>query len=113
MPTAPSAEPSRPAPRSLPLILAAVVGFAAGDALRPPERQATARLAVAAIDAYRTALSPRLAATGLVRCRFTPSCSAYGREAIARYGSPRGFALAIGRIIRCHPWAKGEEDPVP
>jgi putative membrane protein insertion efficiency factor len=115
MPTAPSAEPSGRPPRASlgPLILAAAIGFLAGDALRPPDRQVIARVAVAAIDGYRSAVSPRLAATGLVRCRFTPSCSAYGREAIARYGSPKGFALTAGRILRCHPWAKGGEDPVP
>jgi putative membrane protein insertion efficiency factor len=114
MPTAPSAEPRRgPRASLLPPILAAVLGFAAGDALRPPDRQALARLAVASIDAYRSAVSPRLAATGVVRCRFTPSCSAYGREAVARYGSPKGFALTLGRIVRCHPWAEGGADPVP
>ncbi len=115
MPTVPSAEAPRPARRAsfgLP-ILAAALGFAAGDALRPAERQTISRFAVASIDVYRSALSPRLASTGLVRCRFTPSCSAYGREAIARYGSPKGFALATGRILRCHPWAEGGADPVP
>jgi putative membrane protein insertion efficiency factor len=103
----------RPRASLAPLILAALLGFAAGDALRPPDRQAIARLAVASIDAYRSGVSPRIAATGIVRCRFTPSCSAYGREAIARYGSPRGFALTAGRILRCHPWAEGGADPVP
>lgn len=115
MPTAPNAESPRPAPRAslAPMILAAVLGFFAGDALRPPERQTISRLAVASIDVYRRALSPGLTSTGLVRCRFTPTCSAYGREAIVRYGSPRGFALAAGRILRCHPWAQGGADPVP
>jgi uncharacterized protein len=75
--------------------------------------QFAARAAVAAIDVYRETVSPMLARTGIVRCRFEPTCSAYGREAIARYGSPRGFALAAGRILRCHPWAKGGADPVP
>ncbi len=115
MPTAPSPEPGRRSARAslVPPILAALLGLLVGDALRPPDRQLTARLAVAAIDAYRSAVSPRLAATGIVRCRFTPTCSAYGREAIARYGSPRGFALTLGRIVRCHPWARGGADPVP
>jgi putative membrane protein insertion efficiency factor len=115
MPTAPSAELPRGDRRAslAPFVFAALIGAAVGDALRPPELQLTARAAVAAIDAYRATLSPRLGATGLVRCRFTPTCSVYGREAIARYGSPKGFALAAGRIARCHPWAKGGDDPVP
>lgn len=94
-------------------VLAALLGFAVGDALRPAPEQLGARAAVAAIDLYRATISPALSRSGIVRCRFEPSCSAYGREAIRRYGSPRGFALAAGRILRCHPWAKGGSDPVP
>lgn len=94
-------------------VLAALLGFGIGDALRPADEQASARLALGAIDAYRTTVSPILANSGLVHCRFEPTCSAYGREAIARYGSPRGFVLATGRVLRCHPWAKGGVDPVP
>ena len=94
-------------------VLAALLGLAVGDSLRPPPEQNGARLAVAAIDVYRVTISPLLGRTGVVRCRFEPTCSAYGREAIVRYGSPRGFALAAGRILRCHPWAKGGSDPVP
>ncbi|HMF10351.1 MAG TPA: membrane protein insertion efficiency factor YidD, partial [Thermoanaerobaculia bacterium] len=48
-----------------------------------------------------------------VACRFQPTCSAYGREAIARYGIPRGAWLAAARVLRCHPFAKGGADPVP
>jgi putative membrane protein insertion efficiency factor len=94
-------------------VLAAVLGLAVGDALRPVSEQASARLAVAAIDGYRATVSPLLARSGVVRCRFEPTCSEYGREAIARYGFPRGFALATGRVLRCNPWAKGGKDPVP
>jgi putative membrane protein insertion efficiency factor len=94
-------------------ILAALLGFCIGDALRPVADQFGARTAVAAIDLYRATVSPALARSGIVRCRFEPTCSVYGREAILRYGSPRGFALAAGRILRCHPWAAGGADPVP
>jgi len=94
-------------------ILAALVGLAVGDSLRPASEQQSVRLALGTIDAYRATVSPVLARTGVVHCHFEPSCSAYGREAIARYGSPRGFALAAGRLLRCHPWAKGGHDPVP
>ena len=93
--------------------LAALLGLAAGDALRSPSEQTGARLAVGAIDLYRAAISPVLARTGVLACRFDPTCSAYGREAIRRYGAPRGFALAAERILRCHPWARGGYDPVP
>ena|SRR5512143_2280745 len=94
-------------------VAAAVVGLAAGDALKPPPDQVTARFALAAIDAYRATLSPFFDRTGLVHCRFHPTCSAYGREVIRRYGVARGSALAAGRIVRCNPFSKGGEDPVP
>jgi uncharacterized protein len=96
-----------------PLVFAALVGLAAGDALKPPSDQALARLAIGAIDAYRGTLSPAIARTGLARCLFEPTCSTYGREAIRRYGLPRGGWLAAGRILRCNPWSKGGADPVP
>ncbi len=94
-------------------VLAALLGIAVGDALRPVPGQFSTRLAIRAIDLYRATVSPALARSGIVHCRFEPTCSAYGREAIARYGSPRGFALTAGRILRCHPWARGGKDPVP
>ena len=96
-----------------PLLLAALLGFATGDSMRPVPEQAGARLAIAAIDAYRASISPLLARSRLISCRFAPTCSAYGREAIRRYGLPRGAALAAGRILRCHPFAQGGYDPVP
>lgn len=96
-----------------PLVLAALVGIAVGDCSRPPARQMGASLAVAAIDGYRATLSRVIARTGLVRCRFHPTCSAYGREAIVRYGLPRGAFLAAARVLRCNPLSKGGEDPVP
>ncbi|MDQ5857385.1 MAG: membrane protein insertion efficiency factor YidD [Acidobacteriota bacterium] len=65
------------------------------------------------MDAYRATAGAALARTGIVHCRFEPSCSAYGREAIARYGSPRGYLLTGARLLRCHPFSRGGPDPVP
>lgn len=96
-----------------PMLAAALLGLSIGDSIKPPPEQIGARLAVGLIDTYRATLSPALQRTGLIRCRFHPTCSAYGREAILRYGLPKGGALAAARILRCNPFAKGGEDPVP
>lgn len=47
------------------------------------------------------------------RCRFYPTCSTYAVEAIKVHGGLKGGWLAIKRIVRCHPWSEGGEDPVP
>lgn len=46
-------------------------------------------------------------------CRFEPSCSQYGYEAIVRYGVWHGSWLAVKRVARCNPWNPGGYDPVP
>lgn len=46
-------------------------------------------------------------------CRFDPTCSVYGYEAIEKYGVFIGGKMAVWRILRCNPWTKGGADPVP
>ena len=47
-------------------------------------------------------------------CRFNPSCSQYAFEAIEKYGAIKGGYLAVRRVLRCHPFYKGDlNDPVP
>ncbi|MGH9818377.1 MAG: membrane protein insertion efficiency factor YidD, partial [Candidatus Acidiferrales bacterium] len=65
-------------------------------------------LALAVIHLYQQTVSRVLPPT----CRFTPSCSEYGYEAVARYGVTRGGWLALKRIGRCHPFSVGGYDPV-
>ena len=64
---------------------------------------------LALIGFYRTWLSPLLGP----HCRFIPSCSAYGLEAIQRHGPWRGGWLTLRRLSRCHPFTPCGCDPVP
>ena len=64
---------------------------------------------LALIGFYRQWISPLLGP----RCRFIPSCSAYGLEAVARHGALRGSWLTLKRLLRCHPFTPCGCDPVP
>lgn len=46
-------------------------------------------------------------------CKYIPTCSNYGIEAIEKHGTFKGTILTIKRIIRCNPFSKGGYDPVP
>jgi putative membrane protein insertion efficiency factor len=61
------------------------------------------------IRLYQQGISPLLGAS----CRYTPTCSAYGVEAIKKYGPFKGGWMALKRIASCHPWGKSGYDPVP
>jgi hypothetical protein len=83
-------------------------GNASGDWPSAPPR-AGARALLVALEAYRVTLSPLLGG----HCRYLPSCSVYAEEAIRRHGARRGMWLAVGRVLRCHPFHRGGLDPVP
>ena len=84
------------------IIIAAVLVVAIHDFAVPHGRGFAARGALFVIDEYRAHVSPRL--RGRVTCRFEPTCSAYGRAAIAKYGFGKGAAKTAWRIARCGPW---------
>ncbi len=85
---------------TLALLVALVIAL--HDFMAPHGRGYAARGAIFLIDEYRAHISPHL--KGRVTCRFTPTCSAYGRQAIAKYGFGKGSAKTMWRIARCGPW---------
>jgi putative membrane protein insertion efficiency factor len=46
-------------------------------------------------------------------CRYAPSCSEYGIQAVRKYGAIKGSWLGFKRLMRCHPWGGSGYDPVP
>ncbi len=66
------------------------------------------KLILKIIILYKRILSPYIGG----QCKYIPSCSDYGYDAISRYGSTKGTLLVISRISKCHPWAKGGYDPL-
>ena len=64
---------------------------------------------VGLIRLYQLTVSPLLGP----RCKYYPSCSHYGLEAVRRHGAMRGSVLAAWRVLRCNPWSHGGVDDVP
>ena len=62
------------------------------------------------IRLYQAVVSPALPPD---TCRFYPSCSHYGYQAIYKHGTLKGVPLAIWRVLRCNPINPGGFDPVP
>lgn len=58
---------------------------------------------------YQKAISPLTPPS----CRFYPTCSHYGVEALEKHGAIKGLYLTIRRISKCHPFHEGGLDPVP
>ncbi len=66
-------------------------------------------VALKAIRLYQQGISPALPPG----CRFQPTCSHYGYEAIERHGLAKGSLLTFWRLARCNPFNRGGLDPVP
>jgi putative membrane protein insertion efficiency factor len=66
-------------------------------------------LLIAFVKLWRKVVSPIYGDV----CRYYPSCSAYGLEALQLHGAIKGSYLAVRRILRCNPWSTGGVDPVP
>ncbi len=67
------------------------------------------RILIKLIRVYQRLISPLLGP----HCRFTPSCSHYGVEALMRFGMIKGGWLTVKRVLKCHPLHPGGDDQVP
>lgn len=67
------------------------------------------KIFISIIRFYQVVISPIKPPT----CRFYPTCSHYGLEAVQRFGAVKGGFLTIKRILKCHPFHPGGIDPVP
>ncbi len=81
----------------------------AGATARTRARSVGAWVLLALIRMYQIFLSPFLGGA----CKYYPSCSRYAQEAVQKHGARRGAWLALKRLGRCRPFAKGGFDPVP
>ncbi|HEY4797450.1 MAG TPA: membrane protein insertion efficiency factor YidD [Bacteroidia bacterium] len=61
------------------------------------------------IKVYKLTLSPFIGNS----CRYVPTCSQYGIEAIEKHGAVKGGWLTAKRVCSCHPWGGHGYDPVP
>lgn len=96
--------------RALLILVALFAVLAIHDFAVPPARAYGARATVAAIGEYQRFVSPHL--RGRVFCRFTPTCSVYGKESVRKHGLLIGGAKAAWRVMRCGPWTRyGTVDP--
>lgn len=77
----------------------------------PNKQSIFTRGAVAMVRCYQRNISPVIG--GRNACRFTPSCSEYTIQAIAKYGAFRGIVMGARRILRCRPGGGYGYDPVP
>lgn len=68
-----------------------------------------ATLMIGLIKIYQWTLSPLIGKA----CRYTPTCSNYGLQAIRKYGPFKGGWLTLKRVLSCNPWGGSGYDPVP
>ena len=72
-------------------------------------RSSVSKILIGLIKLYQVTLSPFIGRS----CRYTPTCSNYGIEAIQKHGPIKGFWLTLKRVLSCNPWGGSGYDPVP
>lgn len=83
--------------------LAAIFILIMFDVSQMPEKQVTAKVLIFGITVYQKTLSHRL--SGLIQCKFQPTCSHYTKTSIEYYGAFWGTIKGAQRLWRCSPWS--------
>jgi putative membrane protein insertion efficiency factor len=71
-------------------------------------KQMAKSLVLKVLRGYKKVVSPMF----MPACRYVPTCSEYAMDAVDLHGVCRGTLMALGRVLRCHPFSKGGYDPV-
>ncbi len=79
----------------------------------PPRYQVSDNLALGVIWVYQHTASELFKETGMVRCRFYPTCSEYTRLALLHYGFFKGIVMGTWHILRCNPFYQGPVEEWP
>jgi len=99
-------------PETFLVLLLGLLLLAGIDSFRQPNRQVTARIYVAVVHGYQH--YGRNLLTGLIACRYNPTCSVYSIQAVEKYGIRWGLVLSVRRLVSCRSSvAFGTFDPVP
>lgn len=99
-------------PQTILGLLVVLLVLAGIDSFRQPDRQLTARIYVAAVHGYQH--YGRSMLSGLIACRYDPTCSMYSIQAVQKYGIRWGLVLSLKRLLSCTRAVPfGTFDPVP
>lgn len=79
------------------------------EQVRDPETSVPSIVFLGAISAFQKYVSP----TDGDRCGFSPSCSAFGRAAVAEQGPVLGVIVTADRLMRCTTFKRPGPDYMP
>lgn len=75
------------------------------------------KIVILCIELYQKTLSPDHGVLKVLFpfgvCRYNPTCSEYALAGVRKFGLVKGLFLGMKRVVRCHPFAKGGNDPLP
>ena len=95
------------------VLLIIVIFIAAENLIIPPRYQVSNNIVLGLIWVYQETASKAFKSSGMVKCRFYPTCSEYGRLVLLHDGFIVGSARAAYRVLRCNPFNHGPHEDWP